>query len=183
MAYLTVFVLITAMIGCGAEQEPPPPPPEPTATPFGAIEEVEKYMQAIDPYIRQVSDIQSKMYEVVGTSNVATGQNLAQFIVDTEAIEGLQTSIESFNGIVPPALLAPLHRDIEKMLVLRLEGFKLTLQGREAEATKSPGDQYTQATGKLEEANAITIGLNDRLKEVNQAVHSIREQQQASSSP
>ena len=141
-------------------------------------------MQAIDPHILSVSELQRNMYEVVGTANVATGQNLAKFITDSDAIAALQTSIESLNVITPPALLAPLHRDIQKMLVLRLDGFKLTLQGRDAEATKTTSDHYNQASIKLDEANAITMTLNGRLQEVNQAAYSMRNQeQQASSSP
>ena len=140
-------------------------------------------MQAVDPHIRQVSELQQRMYEVVGSANMATGQNLAAFITDNNAISDLQGSIESFDNIVPPPLLAPLHRDIEKMLMLRLEAFKLTTAGREAELAKTPGNHYEKAEAKLEEANGITLSLNGRLQEVNLSVHAGRNQEQQASNP
>ncbi len=170
------FLMAMALAACGSQQEPPPLPAEqqPAAeadTAFGSRGDVETYLVAIDPHIRQVSELHRQMYEVVGSANIATIENLARFIRESDAVVSLQQSVEAFESIEPPPLLAPLHRDIEKMMLLRLEGYELTVAGRETEVTATPSNHLERAEKKLEEANAITRTLNSRLQEVNEALH------------
>ena len=57
------------------------------------------------------------------------------------------------------------------MMLLRLEGYELTVAGRETEVTATPSNHLERAEKKLEEANAITRTLNSRLQEVKEALH------------
>ena len=169
------LLMAVAIAACGSQQEPPPPTEQQPAaeadTAFGSRGDVETYLVAIDSHIRQVSELHRQMYEVVGSANIATGENLARFIRESDAVVSLQQSVEAFESIEPPPLLAPLHRDIEKMMLLRLEGYELTVAGRETEVTATPSNHLERAEKKLEEANAITRTLNSRLQEVNEALH------------
>ena len=169
-------------ISCGQQQQEPPTPeaPESPTTAFGTLAEVDEYLQAIDPYVRGVSQVQRDLYGAVGSSGSATGQNLAEQINASGAIAKLNQHIEGFSQLQPPALLAPLHTKIEKLMVLRVKAYQLTQEGWESERSNLTSDKYQQAEAQLREANELSAELNTNLQEVVQTLQSAKSEQQAS---
>ena len=127
-----------------------------------------------------MSSIQQGVHGQVGTSGAGTGQNLSR--VMEEARPRLQKLHEDFSRLTPPPLLAPLHRDIEKLMVLRLAAFDATRKGWQLEQEQGDSKRlYTEAEDKLREANELSAGLNDQLKEINTALQQVSSPPQAAS--
>ena len=169
-------LLLIAAIGCGSGDDQvaqDASKQESTVTSYGTLEEVSGYLRSVNPYIRTVGELQVEVDKVVGTSGKATGQNLA---VVMEAVRPrLKTALEQFEKIQPPPLLAPLHRDIKKLMLVRLEAYDITLKGWQAEQATEDTTIYKDAESKLAAANQMIEQLNQDLREINSAIQVARE--------
>ena len=140
-----------------------------SSTAYGSVEEVSSYLVSIDPFIREVSAIQVGVDTLVGSAGKGTGANLAPAAGD--ARQRLNQLLDDLAALEPPPLLAPLHRDIKRLITLRLEAYTSTVRGWEIE--QSGGDfraQYDAAQGKYSEANDVIVALNGELEKIHQAV-------------
>ena len=182
MRFLSTLLLIVVISSCGTEQEEQKSEPKVATTPFGSADEVRKYMQVIDPFIVQASSIHKKIYTAVGTSSSATGENLTTVIKEIDAITKMKDLINNFNQITPPPLLAPLHRNMEKLMILRADSYKLAEQGWRLEAEDQGSELYQQSEDKLKQANALSLELNHQLEDVNKALHTDSPAQQQAGS-
>ena len=146
-------------------------PSSATATAYGSTEAVNEYLTAIDPFIQRIGTIQAKVDEVLGSSGKGTGENLAPAASD--ARERLNQLFVEFDAVKPPSLLAPFHRDIKKLISLRLEAYAATVDGWELE--QGGGDfrgNYDHAQSNYKEANEVIVGLNGEMAKILNAVQS-----------
>ena len=118
----------------------------------------------------------------MGSSSSATGENLTKVIQEIDAIAKMKDLIENFNHITPPPLLAPLHRNIEKLMILRADSYNLAAQGWSLEADDQGTEIYQQSEDKLKQANALSLKLNHQLEDVNKALQTASQAQQQASS-
>lgn len=171
MRYLRTAPILLLIASCA---------PEPEETPYGSAEEVTSYLQQIEPFIQQVSSIQREVHGQVGTSGSGTGQNLS--LVMDAARPRLQKLRDDFDLLTPPPLLGPLHRDIERLMALRLAAFDATSKGWQLEQGGGESSPlYAEAEEKLREANELSTGLNNQLKDVNAALQQVSSPPQAAS--
>ncbi len=156
---------LIGQLGCGDSQEDAP------ETPYGSVEEVREYRLLIDPIVAEVNEVEMEVQRTaVGSSGQATAANLAAAY---EVLKPrLQAVLEALNQVEPPALLAPLHRDIRKLITLRLEAFNTLLEGREAENE----ELYEVAEAKLVEANALIPELNQELEKIDMVLAEAEEE-------
>ena len=162
--YLCLLSLaLVAFAGCGRKERPAV-----AQTPYGSAEEVAGYLQKVKPFIQQISAYEVELHQKVGTSGQATGKNLAEAM---EAIRPrLQQTLRDFEQIDPPALLAPFHRDMKKLMATRLEAYDTTIKGRQQELAANDTTLYDKAEQQLGEANRISVALNEEIKKMNQAM-------------
>lgn len=174
MIFFVALLLATA-IGCGtSEDQSDEPYPQPHAAhpSYGSEPEVSAYLQSVNPYIHLVGELQMEVDGVVGTSGKATGENLAEVM---ERIRPrLKEALDQFEMIEPPPLLAPLHRDIKKLMVVRLDAYKLTIEGWQKELDTSDMSLYKDAETRLAEANEMIQQLNEDLKKINTSLQIAR---------
>ena len=171
MRYLRGAAILLLLASCA---------PEPEETPYGSAEEVRAYLQQIEPYIQQVSRIQQQVHGQVGTSGAGTGQNLSEVMDETRPL--LQKLQDDFSGLTPPPLLGPLHRDIGRLMSLRLAAFDATTKGWQLEQEKGDARElYADAEEMLREANGLSAALNEQLQDVNGALQQFSSAQQAAS--
>jgi hypothetical protein len=148
---------------CGRKEEP-----KAAQTPYGSAEEVTSYLQKVKPFINQVSAFEVELHQKVGASGQATGRNLSEAM---EAIKPrLQQTLREFEQIDPPALMAPFHRDMKKLMATRLEAYDTTIRGRQLEVASKDTSLYKQAEQRLVEANQISLQLNDEIRKINQLI-------------
>ena len=174
MIFLLGLLLIAA-IGCGSgdNQVAQDSSKQGSAeTSYGTLEAVSGYLVSVNPYIRTVGELQMEVDKVVGTSGKATGQNLAAIMEGVRP--RLKTALEEFEKIQPPPLLAPLHRDIKNLMLVRLEAYDITIKGWQAEQDSKDMSVYIGAESKLAAANQMIEQLNQDLKEINAAIRLAR---------
>ncbi|MEE3258029.1 MAG: hypothetical protein VX293_02350 [Candidatus Latescibacterota bacterium] len=82
----------------------------------------------------------------------------------------LERALEEFNKLDPPPLLAPLHGDIKKLMVLRLDGYETTIRGWTQEQIDGRTETYAKAETTLREANQLILKLNREMGKVYQAM-------------
>ena len=168
-----LFVLFLAC-GSGQEESLNIPQPVPAGitpanqTAYGDKAQVQNYLEAIYPFIEEVSMIQLEIDKMVGSSGQATGKNLATAMETVKP--RLQQAIADLDKISPPPLLSTLHYDIRKMMVLRLAGYETTIRGWAQEQQDGSIEAYAEAEGKLREARQLIIALNQEMSKVYQAV-------------
>jgi hypothetical protein len=154
-------------------------PTQSTQTPYGDSKQVQDYLDAINPYVQEVGKIQLEIDKMVGASGKATGANLGPAM--EKGKPRLEQAIEGFSQITPPPLLAPLHGDIEKLMVLRLKGYETTISGWAQERQDGSTDQYEQAEATLREANQFILKLNSEMGRVHQALGAVESPSQTAS--
>lgn len=159
------------VLGCGSSQEQPAPKPavpDAPATPFGTVAEVKAYLDKIAPHIQLVSQLQAELDRQIGTAGKVTSKNLAA--AAAAAIPRLRQAHEEFARLQPPPLLAPLHRDIEKLMVLRLDAYSAAAEGWQREQQNGDTAWHTVVETKLQGANDLIVQLNQQLQQVNGAL-------------
>jgi len=183
MALRTTSIIATSLLmasmfaACGPGEETADPqsggqeqhPTSKPATDYGSREEAGEYLKAIEPFIQGIGTIQASVDKVLGSSGKGTGENLAP--AATAARDQLNQLLEEFNAVQPPPLLAPFHRDIKKLIALRLEAYAATIEGWEFE--QRGGDfrgRYDLAQNNYKEANEVILQLNEEVAEIHQAV-------------
>jgi len=180
----SIFILFLLVLGCGRQEEKPAPQPqEPSAsaaqTPYGSVEEVKAYLGKIQPFIQEVGKIQAEVDKVVGSSGKATGENLAS--VMERMRPRLKAAMDSFEKISPPSLLAPLHRDIQKLMVIRLDAYTNTTRGWQRERESGDLSLYEEAETKLKEANDLISQLNAEMKKIHLSLQNAAPSQEVAS--
>ena len=176
--------MLALILACGPGQDESQKIPQPvtaetapaTQTSYGNAERVRNYLESINPFIQEVGKIQLEIDKMVGSSGQATGKNLAQAM--EIALPRLEQAIEDFGKISPPPLLSPLHNDIKKLMVLRLTGYEITIRGWTREQKDGSEDAYSEAEGKLHEANQLIGTLNQEMAKVFQALEQTSQQVQ-----
>ena len=174
MVFFMALLLATA-IGCGTSEDQMNEPPsqlQATETPYGSEPEISAYLQTVNPYIRLVGELQLEVDGVVSTSGKATGKNLSEMMEQVRP--QLEEALGQLEKIEPPPLLAPLHRDIKKLMIVRLDAYRLTIAGWYKEQEDSDMSLYKGAETKLAEANQIIQQLNEDLKEINASLQIAR---------
>jgi hypothetical protein len=172
-AILITTSLLAATIftacGPGDDNEDSQPQADQPATAYGSTEEVNEYLGAMDPFIQRIGTIQATVDQVLGSSGKGTGENLAPAASD--ARELLNQLLEEFDAVNPPPLLSPFHRDIKKLITLRLEAYAATIDGWELE--QDGGEfrgHYDQAQGNYKEANDVIVGLNGEMAKIHKVL-------------
>ena len=158
-------VLLLVLWGCGHDEKE-------EDTPYGSAEEVRQYRERINPLIDELNAIEMEVQETaVGTSGQATAANLAAAC--ERLCERLRAVLAEIEAIEPPPLLAPLHGDVRRLVLLRLEAYTAVLEELEAEVEAA----FDQAEEQLRQANALAAELNGELEEVDRVLASAKRSQ------
>ncbi len=181
MSHFSLILLLTFAIGCSSQdQENIPQQAQstsqqtPASTPntaYGNAEQIQTYLQKINPYIQEVGKIQFQIDQQVGSSGQATAANLAPAMEKYKP--GLQKILDEFSLIEAPPLLASFHGDVKKLMILRLEAYNTTIRGWAKEQETGEHTLYEDAEIKLKEANELIAKLNAEMTQINQALGDI----------
>lgn len=160
-------------IGCGSQEKEPAPQPEKTPpvathTEYGSSAEVKAYLEKINPYIQEVGNLQAEVDKTIGSSGKGTSENLAS--VMKQIFPRLQSARENFAAIQSPPLLASFHRDIEKLMAVRLDAYRATIEGWEVERENNDTSWHEKAEAKLQQANDLINKLNQEMVKINLAL-------------
>lgn len=174
---LLLFVALALASSCGRQREGASavPPGASSTSPFGSVEDVKAYLEAIDPHIQSIARLQQQYEEGLASAREGaadrrgTGRNLAG---RAELVKpALQEVSEQFDSIEPPPLLAPFHRDVRKLIALRREAYGRTVEGWSAEQR---GDNfeavYREAEARFAEANQLIQQLNEQMRKIHGAL-------------
>ena len=177
LALLVLFAFVA--FGCG--KKPGQEPQATASTPYGSPQELAGYLQQIDPLVMQLNTAHQDLYKRVGTSGKATGANLAQAMA--QGLPQLQQALKDVEQISPPALMAPFHDKLKKLVQLRVEAYSQTIEGRQLEEAKDPQfeSHYTQSEQKLAEAQSLGSQLGQERQQIQQALLKALPQDQAAS--
>jgi len=174
LAIPTLCIILGCSSGQEAEQPIPQPVPAESAqtveTPYGDLGQVQGYLNSINPFIQEVGKIHLEVNKAVGTSGQATTANLALAMV--KGLPRLKAAIGQFEEIAPPLLLDPLHTDIKKLMVLRLNAYKATINNWNIEKQGGHLDSalVVKVENTLREANELIHKLNEQMSQVNLAM-------------
>ena len=180
MVRIAVCLLALTLLGCGREADDGEeiPTTESAATPYGSAAEVTEYLMAMRPFIRDIGAIQTEVETALssvtgaGGERQGTGRNLAAAAGNARPrLEGL---LGDFEQLAPPALMAPLHRDVVKLMKVRLAAYENMQDGWSVE--QSGGEfrpLYKEAEEKLRQANVLITDLNDSLTSVNTSLQKV----------
>lgn len=171
MRPILLLCCLLLVAGCGPGQEQPAPKPavpDAPATPYGTVTEVKAYLDQITPHIQLVSQLQAEIDRQVGSSGKVTSKNLAA--AAAAAAPRLRQAREEFARLQPPPLLAPLHRDIEKLMTVRLDAYAAAEEGWQREQQNRDTAWHGTVEAKLQSANDLIVQLNRQLQQVNEAL-------------
>lgn len=169
------------LLSCAQEdgQEKAPPP----STPYGSQAEVQAYLVQIGPFVSEISEIHARWEQALGSHGEGTdqrrgtGRNLAA--AAAHADPQMKQLLQRFDGVQPPSLLAPFHRDTRKLILLRLEAYAATQEGWLAEEEEREFQApYDLAQGKVREANTLIQNLNTQMKQINEALRASEQEEQ-----
>jgi len=142
------------------------------ATSYGSAEEVRAYREQINQVIDEVNAVEQEVQETaVGSTGRATGENLAAAY--ERVLPRLQAVLETLDQIRPPPRLARLHRDIRRLVLLRLEAYNTVIEGWNVEQARSFAAAepiYEQAEVKLKEANILIAQINEEIGKMEAAL-------------
>ena len=176
-------VLALLLTACGqstpdqetSQNEEPTTPAVTGTTAFGSVADVEAYLQWIGPHVQKISQLQT-VYEsglASAKDGIAdrrgTGRNLAARA--KEAQPELQELLRSFDAQQPPALLAPFHRDVRKLITLRIDAYNQTIAGWAAEEAGTGGHEkiYSEVESTLAQANQLIQSLIEQQMQIDSA--------------
>lgn len=140
---------------------------------FGNSVKIKEYLRKIDPLIVEYSQIQSKIYGVMGSSGVFTGRNLGQITKDQKP--RLLELSEKLEAIEPPPLIAPFHNDFAHLLVLRLSAFDAAIQALEIEDASGDTSAFSEVSLKFALSEEQIVKLNQQMQEINESLLSIEQ--------
>ncbi len=168
-----VLSIILLLAACGTKSEHPAATPAATptpspSTPFGSVADIRAYLRDIDPYIRQVSQLQAQLEQQIGSSGKVTSQNLAA--AAAAAAPPLRASVERFQQLHPPALLAPVHEEISQLMVSRLDAYTQAIDGWRREQQTGDTTWQRAVEAQLQRANELIAKINPELQQLNQLV-------------
>ena len=173
MRLMTLCGGLLLLVACG-QPEPQTSPASP-GTPFGTAAEVSGYLQQISPYVQEIGRLQVTVEQALSSATPGaeprrgTGRNLAE--AAKQVRPRLQEILKEFDGLEPPALLAPFHRDTKKLMLLRLEAYRLVAEGWQTEEAGADFQTlYDSAEARLREANEMISSLNAQMGQINQAL-------------
>ncbi|MEE2656872.1 MAG: hypothetical protein VX733_00070 [Candidatus Latescibacterota bacterium] len=181
----SIPLTLLAMAGlhaCGEDPKKEAAAAPPAETPYGSVSEIGRYLQRIEPLKVKIGQLQAR-YESGLSSNrgddqrLGTGQNLANLAAELEP--QMKSLLESCESIEPPALLAPVHRDTKKLILLRLGAYQKTREGWHVESTEGgsfrlANDQYYRAAeSQLAEANRLIQQLNREMSKIYIALEQV----------
>ncbi len=172
---LPSFLLALLLTACGQSSQEQEVASDGDDTPYGSSEQVSAYLLEIGPYVQQIGQLQSH-YETAlasarGESNDrrGTGQNLSDKA--KEVRPQLQELLQNFDQIEAPALLAPFHRDMRKLITTRLAAYDKTVDGWASELEGGGHEVlYREVEDSLAEANRLIASLNEEVKKINMAL-------------
>lgn len=143
------------LVGCGDDDD----------APFGDPAALRAYRNALNPVVDEVSAIDARVRErAVGSSDVATAANLNA--VYLEVRPRLLEALVELDRIEPPGEVAGLHAQVRALVVLRLDAYRLVMEGFAAGDTTV----YAAAEAKLRAANDLIPAINATLAEVDAAL-------------
>jgi hypothetical protein len=168
-----VLNIILLLAACGTKSEHPADTPAATptpapSTPFGSVADIRAYLTEIDPYIRQVSQLQAQVEQQIGSSGKVTSQNLAA--AAAAAAPPLRAAIDRFQQLRPPALLAPVHEEISQLMVSRLDAYTQAVEGWKREQQNGDTTWQRGVEAQLQRANELIARINPELQQLNQLV-------------
>lgn len=133
-------------------------------TKFGDADDVLAYRTALYPITLEVSAVEAEVRSVLDDSLVAVDADLAPLY--RQLRPRLQAVRDSLDVIRPPRQLRQLHAQIVDMVQLRIDAFGLVIQGFDT------GDisLYDTAVEQIRQANELTVLINERLREVDDAL-------------
>ena len=177
------LVLALFALSCGKTDEGSPADEQPestranmtASTAYGTVEEVSEYLDAINPHVNTIGQLQRDYEQALASSKQGasqrrgTGRNLAEKAAAVRP--GLQAELDALDAIQPPPLLAPFHRDTRKMLTTRIDALARVIAGWELE--QAGGDYeaaYREAEARYETANQLILQLNTEMNRINTSV-------------
>jgi hypothetical protein len=150
------LLMMWSVSGCGDDDE---------GVRFGDPLVVRDYRDALNPIIDEVSAIEAQVQQrAVGSSNVATAANLNAVYTDVRP-QLLEVLVE-FDRLTPPRRLLDLHRDIRSLMILRLDAYRIVMEGYAA----ADSSVYAIAEGVLQQANELILDINLGLCEIDVAL-------------
>jgi hypothetical protein len=166
------------------------------STAYGTVEEVSEYLDAINPHVNTIGQLQRDYEQALassrqGASHMETAAGVLEFELDGRPYRlrawrgtgrylaekaaavrpGLQAELDALDAIQPPPLLAPFHRDTRKMLITRIDALARVIAGWELE--QAGGDYeaaYREAEARYETANQLILQLNTEMNRINTSV-------------
>lgn len=127
--------------------------------------DVRAFRQRLEPIILEVSAVEAEVTErAVGSSGAATAAHLEAAYRDLRP--RLLEALVALDRLQPPAQVADIQDSIRRLILLRLDAYRLVIEGYAA------GDStaYEEAEAKLAAANALIAAVNARLCEVDVAL-------------
>ena len=144
------------VIGCGDDHE---------EGRFGDLTALRVYRDTLNPIVDTVSAIELDVQQrAVGSSNVATAANLSAVYADVRPL--LLEAVVDFDRLTPPDQLLDLHAQIRRLIVLRLDAYRLVMEGVAA----ADSTVYETAEDKLRLANDSIPVINLGLCEIDVAL-------------
>ena len=175
MGALLPMVALLLSASCGSREEQTPAAEAAPETPWGSVAEVSGYLQAIQPHVARIGQLQTRYEEALATGQQGsaerrgTGRNLASRA--EEVLPGFVEVLQVLDGIEPPPLLATFHRDARKMLTTRIESLRQTAHGWEVEQQGGDFEPiYRAAEAEYQAANELISRLNAEVARMGKAL-------------
>ena len=149
-----------------------------SSTPYGTKEDIEQYLNQINPHVQEVGRIQLLVDKNIGSSGRATGSNLAPTMKSVKP--NLEAILDTLSNINPPPLLSSFHGDFKKLVALRISAYDTTIRGFNVEKETGDLSLYEEAEAQLDEANKLIVQLNGEMGKIMQSLSTASTQQTAS---
>lgn len=149
-----------------------------SASPYGTKEDIEQYLNLINPHVQEVGRIQLLVDKNIGSSGRATGSNLAPTMKSVKPT--LEAILDTLSNLNPPPLLSSFHGDFKKLVALRISAYDTTIRGYSVEKETGDLSLYQEAEAQLDEANKLIVQLNGEMGKIMQSLSTASTQQTAS---
>ncbi|MBT4100923.1 MAG: hypothetical protein HOM68_25675 [Gemmatimonadetes bacterium] len=171
--------LALVLTACGqSQEEEQQATADPSKTPYGSTAAVSTYLQQIAPHIEEIGQLHGHYETALSsaksetTDRQGTGRNLSAKA--EEVRPQLQQLLQLFDEIESPPLLASFHRDVRKLITLRLSAYDKTILGWSNEEAGSEDKViYAQLERTIAEANQLIVSLNGEMTKINAALAAV----------